>query len=159
MSIWKRNDMGDESVRIGLPCDNDGFMLLQCPKCGERFKVLPEDAKDDSVVAVHCALCGLTSRSFVTDELVSLAHAKALNYVNEELYSVFSELHRKTKGQVVSFGKPKKPQKEYEPRLWDRLDSMELFTCKECGRKSKARRLVVESACHCPYCGVIDYGN
>jgi hypothetical protein len=39
--------MSDATFEISIPADNDGYALMQCPNCGEFFKVKPDDFEDD----------------------------------------------------------------------------------------------------------------
>lgn len=43
--------MNDElSFTIEIPCDDDGFVLMQCPQCGELFKLRLNDYESDEVL-------------------------------------------------------------------------------------------------------------
>ena len=66
-------------MEISIPADDAGYVLLQCPKCGEKFKLTPTDIESDEVEDIYCPLCGLTSESFWTDDVFELAQAKMLN--------------------------------------------------------------------------------
>jgi hypothetical protein len=41
--------MSDSTFEISIPADNDGFVLLQCPYCGEFFKITPDGFKDRAI--------------------------------------------------------------------------------------------------------------
>ena len=48
--MWneKRICMSEEMVfQISVPTDEEGFVLLECPLCGELFKLNPSDYQDD----------------------------------------------------------------------------------------------------------------
>lgn len=38
----------DLSFAIEIPCDEDRFVLLQCPQCGEFFKLKPSDYESET---------------------------------------------------------------------------------------------------------------
>lgn len=67
--------MEDFSFEISIPCDDDGFVLLQCPKCGEFFKLRPSDIESDEVLDIYCPLCGLSSEEYFTQDVIDLAIA------------------------------------------------------------------------------------
>ena len=84
----------DFRMEISIPADDEGYVLLQCPKCGEKFKLTPTDIESDEVEDIYCPLCGLTSESFWTDDVFELAQAKMLKSV-----------HGKSAKRIKSFGK------------------------------------------------------
>lgn len=105
--------MEDLSFEISIPCDDDGFVLLQCPKCGEFFKLRPSDIESDEVLDIYCPLCGLTSEEYFTQDVIDLAIAMAKNKALDELYKEFRSLERQTRNSFVQF-KCSKPEKEDE---------------------------------------------
>ena len=46
-------------MEISIPADDEGYVLLRCPKCGEKFKLAPTDIESDEVEDIYCPLCGL----------------------------------------------------------------------------------------------------
>ena len=106
--------MDDElSFTIEIPCDDDGFVLMQCPQCGELFKLRPSDYESDEVLEVYCPGCGIASNSYLTDEVVELAMTIVQNKVIEELHGEMKRLERKTRDKVVSLqaGASPKPRR------------------------------------------------
>ena len=95
--------MEDFSFEISIPCDDDGFVLLQCPKCGEFFKLRPSDIESDEVLDIYCPLCGLTSEEYFTQDVIDLAIAMTKNKALDELYSEFRSLERQTRNSFVQF--------------------------------------------------------
>lgn len=78
--------MDNFTIKISIPTDDDGFVLLKCPKCGEYFKLPPSDIKSEDVFNIYCPLCGLISDNYLTEDVIELAQAKALNHVLEDCY-------------------------------------------------------------------------
>lgn len=75
--------MGDKiNLEISMPTDSDGFILLQCPLCGEYFKLTPDDIRADDVLQIWCPNCGLISDNFLPEEVKELALRKIKNEVN-----------------------------------------------------------------------------
>ena len=144
--------MDNFTIEISIPSDADGFILLKCPECGEYFKLLPSDIKSDEVVDIHCPLCGLVSENYLTDDVIELAQAKAMNKVLGGLYNEMKKLEQKTKNSIISF-KVDKYQEEEEIPIKSKIDSMEIVEFECCNRQAKIRHLVNYCGCYCPYCG------
>ncbi len=144
--------MDEFTIKISIPTDDDGFVLLQCPKCGEYFKLPPDDIESDDVVDIYCPLCGLVSDTYITKDVVELAKAKALNKVLGDFYDEMKKLERKTRNSIIQV-KANKPQKEEEIPIKSTIDSMEIVDFECCNRQGKIRHLLNYCGCYCPYCG------
>lgn len=150
--------MEDFSFEISIPCDDDGFVLLQCPKCGEFFKLRPSDIESDEVLDIYCPLCGLTSEDYLTEDVVELAIAMAKNRALDEIYNEFRSLERQTRNSFVQF-KCSKPEKEDELPIQSTIDAMEIVDFDCCDRQAKIRNLLHYCGSHCPFCGGLQDGN
>lgn len=149
----------DFSFTIEIPCDEDGFILLQCPQCGEFFKLKPNDYESDDVVEIHCPACGITSESYLTEDVVELALAIAKNKFNEAIHKEMKGLERKTKGGLVSIKAGKLPRPDDEPVLQPSVDALAITSCSYCGKQSKVSRLLGMSVFVCPLCGVSNFNE
>lgn len=149
----------DFSFTIEIPCDDDGFVLLQCPQCGELFKLRPSDYEADDVLEICCPSCGIISDGYLTGEVVELAIAVTKHKAFEAIHDEMRRLERKTKGKTVSFHAGKRPKPDYEPDLQASIDSLEIATCRHCGRKSKISGLLSMSSFVCPLCGVSNFNE
>lgn len=139
--------MGD-SFKIEVPCDDDGFICLQCPQCGEMFKLKPSDYSADDVMEVCCPSCGIVSENYMTDDVMELAMTILKNHVLSTLHKEMKTLERKTRG--FKAGKPPKP--DNEPVLQVPVNDLVVDTCKYCGRQSKISPLLSMSVFVCPFC-------
>ena len=144
--------MDDFTINITIPSDDDGYVLLKCPKCGELFKLLASDLENDDVSDIHCPLCGLISENYLTEDVISLAESKAMNRIMDELYSEFKKLERKSKKSFVQIKTPKL-QREEESPIRATIDSMEIIEFNCCRKSVKLRNLLIYCGCYCPYCG------
>ena len=133
--------MDEFTIKISIPTDDDGFVLLQCPKCGEYFKLPPNDIESDDVVDIYCPLCGLVSDTYITEDVIELAKAKALNKVLGDFYDEMKKLERKTRNSIIQV-KANKPQKEEEIPIKSTIDSMEIVDFECCNRQGKIRHLL-----------------
>lgn len=144
--------MDDFSVSISIPTDDDGFVLLRCPKCGEYFKLFSGDIQREEVFDIHCPQCGLISENYITDDVIELAQAKILNQFLDGFYSEMKELERKTRNSFVKI-KANKPKKEEEISIRPEIDSMEMVDFECCSCQAKICYLLKYCGCYCPYCG------
>lgn len=144
--------MDDFTIGISVPADADGFVLLQCPKCGEYFKLPPSDIESDEVLDIHCPLCGLVSDNYLTDDVIELAKAKAINKLFGDIYGDMKKLERQSHNSFVQIT-VKKPSEEEEILVKSTIDSMEIVDFECCDRQAKIRHLLSYCGCYCPYCG------
>lgn len=93
---------------VSIPADDQGFVLLQCPLCGEFFKVHPSDYQADDVIEIWCPSCGLKAENYFTEDVLELAFKKTRNYAHDFIYNEFKKMERKFKGSFVSFKAGKK---------------------------------------------------
>lgn len=93
--------MNEFTINISIPTDDDGFVLLKCSKCEEYFKLPPGDIESDGVIDIHCPLCGLISDTYITEDVIELAKAKALNKVLSNFCDEMKKIGKKTKNSIV----------------------------------------------------------
>lgn len=144
--------MDELSLNISIPTDDDGYVLLRCPKCGEFFKLRAEDIESENVKDIYCPLCGLTSDDFLTEDVIEAARIKALNMVMAKLHKEMVKLEKKTKNSIIQF-KAGKYQEEEEISINSSIDSMEIYDFDCCNKSAKIRYLTYYSGCYCPFCG------
>ena len=146
-------------MQIEIPSDNDGFVLLQCPLCGDYFKLRPSDYKDESVLEIHCPNCGLSSDNYFTDEVIDLAMTMAKNAAEALIYKEMKKWEKSLKNSFVSFKVQKKPQKEYEHPINSTIEALEIKHYKCCNREAKIKPLLKICGHYCPFCGVKCFEN
>ncbi len=149
--------MSDVTFEISIPSDNDGYCLLQCPTCGEFFKVQPSDYEDDGVLELHCPACGLVGENYVTEDVLELGMAIAQNYANDLIYNEMKKWEREFKGSFVSFKAGKKPTPEHETPIRAGIEALAITRFPCCIRSAKIKPLLQITGCYCPFCGVKNY--
>ena len=142
------------SLEIKIPTDSDGFVLLQCPLCGEFFKLAACDVEAEDVFEIWCPNCGLKSESYVTDEIRDLALRMCTNKVEDMLFQHLKALEQRTRGKHVSFKTGRKPAAEYEPPIIPGIDELEIENYACCNRQVKISPSVKIIGGYCPFCGV-----
>ena len=151
--------MDDFSFKIEIPCDDDGFVLLQCSQCGEFFKLKADDFDSDDILDVRCPACGITSENYLTEDVLNLAMAIAKNKAFEAIHKGMKKLERQTKGKAVSFKAGKPPKPDDEPILQPSVDAFAIVVCGHCGKQSKVARLLSMSMFVCPLCGMSNFND
>ncbi len=147
------------SFEISIPPDNEGYILLQCQYCGSFFKCTAKDLNDDEILNIHCPSCGLISDSYLTEDVIELAHAKSENYVMDLIYDSFKGLERSSSNKCVKFKAGKKQKHKTESPIRYSIDELteKRYLC--CNRCAKIKPLLKMSGSHCPFCGVISYAD
>lgn len=143
---------------ITIPTDNDGYVLLQCERCGEYFKITPSDIEDESILWLFCPMCGMTSESYVTEDVMELAVKMVKNYAIDTIYSALKPLEKTSKKSPIKIKIGKKPKKEYESPISAGIDSLVIQEYKCCSKTAKIHPLLKVAGSCCPFCGV-DYGT
>ena len=131
-----------ETFRIEIPLDSEGFADLQCPHCGERFRLRPEDYSTDEVPKVFCPSCGLPQDIHYSDEIMAYARSVAKAKAERLLARSLGALG-KVRMHPQHIGEP--------PRPTDATLEKVALAC--CGRHAKLNPLTVISEPYCPYCG------
>lgn len=151
--------LGDEvKFEITIPTDEDGFVLLKCPMCGDLFKLKPSDYEDDSVFSIYCPSCGMTGDNYITEDVLEFAMNMAENYANERILKAFKKLERKSKGSMIKVEVKSKIKKKSEQPIMLTIENLEykMYPC--CKLSAKIKPILKMSGSYCPYCGVMDYG-
>lgn len=151
--------MDDEFyMTISIPTDDEGYILLKCEYCGTFFKATPSDIEDDGVLSLFCPSCGLTSESYVTEDVIELAMKMTKNKVNDTIYDAFKDLERHNKRKsMVKFNAGKRPQHEAEDPIHSGIEALELTNFACCNRIAKIKPLLRMTGAYCPFCGVKNY--
>lgn len=147
---------------ISIPADNDGYVLMKCPQCGELFRLKVRDIHDEGVLNIHCPACGFASYSrsdFITDDVRKYAETVASNYAGELVNSMMKDLEKSLKGNKFVKVKSTSIIKEETPTpIRSVIDTLKPSCCSYCGKYSKIRPLLRNSAYTCPLCGVKNFG-
>ena len=146
--------MDNFRFNISIPSDEDGCVLFQCPHCGELFKVAVDEYESDSVLDIHCPLCGLISDSFFTPDVIDLALSKTANVVVTELEELLKKELGEMGNDLVSLSLKTNHEKEPEIPIRQAVEALQKVTCKDCKRISKVSPALTMSSYTCPYCGI-----
>lgn len=149
--------LSDKTFEISIPTDNDGFCLLQCPTCGEFFKLSPSDYEDDGVLEIRCPACGLADNAYLTDDVIELGMAKAKNYANDLIHDFFRDTEKSFRGSNISFKAGTKPRPEPEIPIRSGIEALVITRFPCCKKEVKVKPLLRITGCYCPFCGVKNF--
>lgn len=147
----------DFNIKISIPTDDDGFILLQCPNCSTFFKIAPADIDDEGILELFCPSCGLAGESYVTEDVIELATSIAKNKANELLYREMKKWERQFKNGLITFNAGKPPEREPENPIRSGIEALAITQFPCCQREAKIKPLLRISGCYCPFCGVKNY--
>jgi predicted RNA-binding Zn-ribbon protein involved in translation (DUF1610 family) len=148
------------SIPISMPVDDDGYVLLKCPLCGEKFMISVADIKDESQLEIWCPKCGIASNSYVTDELMDRAYKITENYAKELLNGFQEKMVKKFKGNsCFEIKGGKKFKKEVVDPIIPEINNLskKYYCC--CKKTAKVDELNQLTGGYCPFCGEINNGN
>ena len=90
-----------ETLEISIPADSDGYVLLKCPSCGERFMLLVDDIEDDTNLYIWCPNCGLKHQDYLDDETINLAERMIENKVADILNEFSATMKKSFKNSEI----------------------------------------------------------
>jgi len=136
--------MSEESLRMTVPLDGDGFLRRECPTCEREFKWLPsppgqtvEDATSGGDISSYtCPYCGIQAPagSWATKAQVELAQSVVLREIVgpqlEEFGRELKRLNRETGGLITFSAKVEHNQPTTDPTLTESDDMRRVdFAC------------------------------
>ena len=149
--------MADIELKISIPADNNGYVLQQCPFCGEYFKLTPDDCADEGVLGVFCPSCGLSGENFVTEDVLELAIVMTKNVAMDAIYDEMKKWEKQFNSGFITFKAGKKPKPEPENPIRAGIEALTIIQFPCCKRTAKIKPMLKFTGCYCPFCGVKEY--
>lgn len=146
--------MSEIVMNISIPADNDGFVLFQCPLCGEFFKLTSSDVQADDMIEIWCPCCGLKSKNYLTEDVIELAMKMAENVAMDMIFTEMKKWERQFKGSGLIFKAGKKPKQKTENPIISGIEALEIQKYDCCKRQAKVKPIVKLIGSYCPFCGV-----
>lgn len=144
----------DTAITVSIPCDEDGCLLLQCHRCGEFFKVFPDDYEAEDVIELWCPMCGINDENFLPDKVIELIKAKVLNKFAGDLCKEISKLGKIARKQsMIEISLTSSFNAAKERKLLPPVDAYEDVTCSFCGRTEKLKPMLAYIGAYCAFCG------
>ena len=146
--------------KILIPSDNDGFIVLKCPSCGEKFMMTAENIEDESTIDIWCPNCGLTHGNYLDDDVHELAERIVENQVAEMLNDFSKNLEKTFKNSKnFKFKSGKKIKKEAEHPIGRKTGDFEESKYLCCGKTAKISSIKKFEGSYCPFCGEMIDGD
>ncbi len=149
--------MNEIIMEISIPTDNDGYVLLKCPICGNYFKITPADYKDEGILLIYCPSCGLYSYNYITEDVLELAMTMVKNAANNLIYDEMKKWEKQFSKGVMTFKAGKKSEIESENPIRSGIEALTITHFRCCNRNAKIKPLLRLTGCYCPFCGVKEY--
>ena len=147
-----------ETLEISIPADSDGYVLLKCPSCGERFMLLVEDIEDDTNLDIWCPNCGLKHQDYLDDETINLAERMIENKVADILNEFSATMKKSFKNSEIRI-KTEKIKKQPEIPIGRKTGDFEEKYYECCKKKAKISSIKNLEGGYCPFCGEIVDGD
>lgn len=144
-------------VKVSIPEDDDGFVLLRCRFCGEYFKIRASDFKNESNIGIWCPYCGLDGRSYITEEVLDRANKIAFNISNKEIYNTLKDFEKKAKNSFIKISVGRMPKEKKISPIQNKIDRLETKEYRCCHANVKIDPISAMCGSYCPICGGIDY--
>lgn len=147
--------MGDVSLEISIPLDNDGFIEMECDFCKNRFMLHEEVYKDDDYLHFFCPICGFPNRinTFYCTEVLEKAQQQAMNYAYMEIERQLGKsINKINRGGFLKMSL-KMPSKEAEVELYEPSYDYKRIHLECCDVDVKSTDFDEEIGLYCPLCG------
>ncbi|MFV2110271.1 MULTISPECIES: hypothetical protein [unclassified Micromonospora] len=130
---------------VSLPADEDGFIGMRCPKCGEDFR-LHNDDYEGLPESIWCVYCGLSSHKGWFETVQQ--HDRFLVAVRDFGAQVALRMTNglSPDGEILFGGRP------YRPQPLPPIDEERLVRVRNCG-SCRLRYAVFGQHRYCPACG------
>lgn len=86
--------MSEMKYEITIPGDEDGFIQMKCPLCGEKFMISIDDYENEDLIELWCPQCGLIHESYIDDDIEELANRIIENSVKDLLNGFSKDLEK-----------------------------------------------------------------
>ncbi len=148
-----------ETINVDIPADEDGYVLLQCDHCGEKFMLKVEDLEDESQIDIWCPNCGLITKNFFDDETELFIDKMAENLVIDIINESFENLEKSNKNSKnIKITGNKIPKNNVLPIGRSVGDFIETnYQC--CHKTAKLKSIKKFEGGYCPFCGEMHYGD
>lgn len=138
------------NLRIEIPSDNEGYILLKCPQCNEHFMITSDDIEDN----IWCPSCGIISDAYFTDEVEELINNKIENFGMDILNEISKGMEKSFKrNKNIKFKKNKYNNRKEEFNVGTPVGSYTKICLKCCNKDIKINPLLSHTVFYCPFCG------
>ena len=147
--------MGNLSLEMSIPLDEDYFIEMECDFCKNRFMLHQEVYESENNINFFCPVCGLPNKTntFFVPEVLEKAQQIAMNYMLEEIDKTLGKSIKQINKSGFVKMSMKKPKKEVEKELYTPSISYTRCVKKCCNIDVKVKNIDKETGTYCPICG------
>ena len=150
----------DIKFEMSVPADEEGYVLLKCPSCGEKFMLTVEDIEDEATIDIWCPNCGLTHENYLDDDIYELAERIVENQVAEMLTDLSKSLEKSFRNSKnIKFKHGKEIKKEAELPIGRKTGDYEEKRYLCCGKTARISSIKKLEGSYCPFCGEMIDGD
>lgn len=147
------------NLKISVPADQDGFISLKCPFCGEMFKLNSDEINSQWHINTWCPKCGIRSNHLWDDDTNHKMNEMVENKLNELTNQIQDVFAKTLSGKNVSFKPGRRAKVKTVTPIVPKTANLELIYFSCCKLTGKVKPILKFSGCYCPYCGEIDDGT
>lgn len=142
------------AFEIRIPSDEDGFLLLQCPKCGDYFKLTASDINDVSTLQIWCSTCGLVSSSYLTKDVIEIGMRLVHNHAVDLAEQFTKNINNMSRdSSFIKMSAKHDMKKETIDPIVARVKNLEVVEYPCCQKEAKINPSVAFAGGYCPFCG------
>ena len=148
------------TIPISIPSDDEGFVLLKCPTCGEKFMLKVEDIEDESLINIWCPNCGLPHDNYFDDDVYELTTKKAQNFAADLMNNLLDEMKKSTRScKNIKYKRGEEVKKIDEYPIGRKVVnySKKEYLC--CNRVAKISDIKMFEGGYCPFSGEMIDGD
>lgn len=147
----------NETIRMEISTDEEGFFSNECPYCGGRFKLSVDDIDEQNALEIFCPMCGLRAnqRELLTREQIAVALDIAENFAVEQIDEMFRDLEKSFRGSRHVTLKRGRDLGKKPARVLREIADLAVATLNCCDVRVKVPFSIAVSIIYCPYCGNI----
>lgn len=147
--------MDEDIIKFQIPVDDDGYLTLQCPFCGEFFKISGEVAESEDYYQLYCPYCGLQSEpnDFFTKDVLQHVEGILENYMAQMINTFADDFEKSfSSSSFLKFEDGEKITTN-EPKVLFEENNMDLISFQCCDKNIKVF-YKNQGKLYCPFCGV-----
>ena len=150
----------DIKFEISIPADEEGYVILKCPSCSEKFMLTVEDIEDESRIDIWCPNCCLAHDNYLDDDVYELAERIVENQVAAMLNDFSRSLEKSFRNSKnIKFKSEKRIEKQAELPIARKTGDYEEKKYLCCDKTAKISSIKKFEGSYCPFCGEMIDGD
>lgn len=150
----------NDNIEIEIPADIEGYFLLKCPSCGEKFMMTVKDINDESTIDIWCPNCGLKHENYLDEDINEFMQQMFENQ-GIEMLNAFSRNLEKSCGnkEGLEFKVSSEIKNNVKVPVGRKIGDFEKKKYLCCGKFAKVSSIKKFEGMYCPFCGELIDGD